>query len=209
MRLPMHSIVPARLPSPNRAVAVLFGLMMLAAALNAAAAKAPPATFADLAEAALPAVVNISTTQMVERRRSPDWRPQFPPGSPFEEFFREFFDRQQRGERRPRRVQSLGSGFVIDPSGLIVTNNHVIDEADEILVRFHDNRDLPATLVGRDEKTDIALLKVESEEPLVALKLGDSDVARVGDWVFAIGNPFGLGGSVTAGPPARHPLRPL
>lgn len=161
-------------------------------------AKAPPESFADLAEKTLPAVVNISTTQTVDRDSTPN-RPNFPPGSPFEEFFREFFDQQQRPDRAPRQVTSLGSGFVIDPSGVIVTNNHVIAEADEILVRFQDDSSLPATVVGRDEKTDIAVLKVEPEKPLPALSFGDSNTLRVGDWVVAIGNPFGLGGTVTAG----------
>lgn len=161
-------------------------------------AKAPPESFADLAEKTLPAVVNISTTQTVDRDSTPN-RPNFPPGSPFEEFFREFFDQQQRPDSAPRQVTSLGSGFVIDPSGVIVTNNHVIAEADEILVRFQDDSSLPATVVGRDEKTDIAVLKVEPEKPLPALSFGDSNTLRVGDWVVAIGNPFGLGGTVTAG----------
>jgi serine protease Do len=127
--------------------------------------------------------------------------PQFPPGSPFEEFFKDFFDRQGRGPDQPqqRRGQSLGSGFVIDPSGYVVTNNHVIDGAEEIRVIFHDNQSLVAKLVGKDQRTDLALLKVEPKAPLPAVKFGDSDKARVGDWVVAIGNPFGLGGTVTQG----------
>jgi serine protease Do len=173
----------------------------------------PMPSFAELAERLLPAVVNISTTQTVkternqqgergpndQRRRGPEV-PQFPPGSPFEEFFRDFFDRQQRPDQQtPRRAQSLGSGFIVDPTGLIVTNNHVIAEADEVKVTLHDNQVLPAKVIGKDAKTDLAVLKVEWSKPLPFVKFGNSDVARVGDWVIAIGNPFGLGGSVTAG----------
>jgi serine protease Do len=173
----------------------------------------PMPSFAELAERLLPAVVNISTTQTVKTERNqqgqpgaPNRRgpeiPQFPPGSPFEEFFRDFFDRQQRPDSpAPRRAQSLGSGFIIDPSGYIVTNNHVIAEADEVKVTLHDNQQqqIPAKVIGKDPKTDLALLKVEYSKPLPFVKFGNSDVARVGDWVVAIGNPFGLGGSVTAG----------
>ena len=176
-------------------------ILIVASSVPAAFARGAPESFADLAEQTLPAVVNISTTQTVERGAGPA-RPQFPPGSPFEEFFKDFFDRQQpnnNGKQAPRKATSLGSGFVIDASGIIVTNNHVIADADEIVVRFQDETTLPATLLGRDEKTDVAILKVESPTPLVALAVGDSRRARVGDWVIAIGNPFGLGGSVTAG----------
>jgi serine protease Do len=175
---------------------------------------APANGFADLAEKLLPAVVNISTTQTIradrnapqgQQRRGPDV-PQFPPGSPFEDFFRDFFDRQQnqQGQNRapdapPRRAQSLGSGFVLDATGYVVTNNHVIDGADEIKVILSDDTQLTAKLVGKDPKTDLALLKVEPTKPLPAVKWGNSDQARVGDWVVAIGNPFGLGGTVTVG----------
>ena len=176
----------------------------------------PAAGFADLAERLLPAVVNISTTQIIRPDRTPGDReqgapgpqsrrgpdiPQFPPGSPFEEFFKEFFDRQGRGapDAAPRRMQSLGSGFIVDPAGYVVTNNHVIDGADEIRVTLHDNTQLTAKLIGKDTKTDVALLKVDSPKPLPSVKFGNSDTARVGDWVVAIGNPFGLGGSVTVG----------
>ena len=191
------------------------------AAQNRNTSTAPTQGFADLAERLLPAVVNISTTQTIRAERSPQTPgsrrnqgpqgqgpeiPQFPPGSPFEEFFKEFFDRQGRGgqggerpEAPSRRAQSLGSGFVIDPSGIVVTNNHVIAEADEIRVTLQDNTQLVAKVLGRDTKTDLAVLKVEPAKPLVSVKFGDSDKARVGDWVMAIGNPFGLGGSVTVG----------
>ena len=178
--------------------------LILFAAMTAVApplrAHGTPDSFAELADKALPAVVNISTRQTVERQRSPDL-PQFPPGSPFEEFFRKFFDREpgDRQDAPPRRATSLGSGFIIDPSGIIVTNHHVIDKADEILVRLQDDRELQAEVVGRDPKTDLAVLRVESDEPLPFLEFGDSDKTRVGDWVVAIGNPFGFSSTVTAG----------
>jgi serine protease Do len=158
-----------------------------------------PASFADLADRLSRSVVNISTTQTLRRNnnRPQEEAPKLPEGSPFEDFFNEFMD---NGQRAPRRVTSLGSGFVIDPSGLIVTNNHVIEDADEISVILNDGvTTLPATLVGRDEPTDLALLRVKPRTPLVTARLGDSDAARVGEWVVAIGNPFGLGGTVTAG----------
>ena len=167
----------------------------------AAEARGPGDSFADLVEKLIPAVVNISTTQTVKGQEQPGVEvPQFPPGSPFEEFFKEFFDRQQR-EQRARKVTSLGSGFIVDPAGYVVTNNHVIADADEITVILEDdgNTNLKAKVVGRDSKTDLALLKVEATHPLPAVKFGDSEKARVGDWVVAIGNPFGLGGTVTAG----------
>ncbi len=167
----------------------------------AANARVAPDGFADLAEKLLPAVVNISTTQSVKRDSdSPLQMPKLPPGSPFEEFFKEFFDRQQQRRDTPKRkATSLGSGFIIDASGLIVTNNHVIEGADEITAILHDDRRLEAKVVGRDSKTDLALLRVKSSKPLPFVQFGDSDKARVGDWVVAIGNPFGLGGTVTAG----------
>ena len=159
-----------------------------------AASAQPVASFADLAERLSPAVVNISTSQKVEQ---PDPGLPIPKGSPLEDLFRDFFE---RGERPgPQTVQSLGSGFVISPEGYVVTNNHVIADADEITVNLPEGKSLAATLVGTDPKTDIALLKVEPEEPLPFVSFGDSDAIRVGDWVLAIGNPFGLGGSVSAG----------
>ena len=171
-----------------------------------------PSSFAPLAQRLLPAVVNIQTTQAAggprAGRDAPDV-PQAPPGSPFEEFFRDFLERNRPpGQGQPnrpqqqqpqRRAQSLGSGFVIDASGIVVTNNHVIDGADEINVVLSDNTTLKAELVGTDPRTDLAVLRVRSERPLPAVDFGDSDAAQVGDWVVAIGNPFGLGGSVTAG----------
>lgn len=180
---------------------ILFFLVALAICLSsqAALAKAPPETFADLAERLSPAVVNISTSQTIKRQdRDSVPLPEFPPGSPFEDLFRDFFDRNGGG-RQPRRVTSLGSGFVIEPNGIIVTNNHVIEEADKITVNFVDGTTLPAEILGRDPKTDIAVLKVKSDKPLAHVQFGDADDARVGDWVLAIGNPFGLGGSLSAG----------
>ncbi len=164
---------------------------------GAAFAKTAPDSFADLAEGLLPSVVNISTTQVIEGRSGPEL-PKLPPGSPFEDFFKEFFDRNQPGHRS-RRATSLGSGFIVDAEGYIVTNNHVIQEADEITVILHDDTRLKAELIGRDIKTDLAVLKVKPKGKLTAVKFGNSDIARVGDWVVAIGNPFGLGGTVTAG----------
>ncbi len=159
-----------------------------------------PPSFAELAERLLPAVVNISTTQTFG---GPDFEgpemPQFPPGSPFQEFFEEFFERRQGPHLPQRRATSLGSGFVIDPGGYIVTNYHVIEGADQITILLHDDTNLTAELVGHDERTDIAVLRVEPDEPLPAVQWGSSENMRVGDWIIAIGNPFGLGGSVTAG----------
>jgi serine protease Do len=157
-----------------------------------------PQSVADLADRLSPAVVNISTSQRVAGNSGVEI-PELPPNAPFREFFEDFFDQQQPEDDSQRQVSSLGSGFVIDASGIIVTNNHVIEGADEIEVTFTDGTTLSAELLGTDSKTDIALLRVESEEPLVAVPLGDSTSLRVGDWVLAIGNPFGLGGTVTIG----------
>ena len=166
-------------------------------------AKAAPESFADLADSLLPAVVNISTTQVIESR-TPQEMPQFPPGSPFEEFFKDFFDKNAPGDQqRQRKATSLGSGFIIDYRAngdtYVVTNNHVIQDADEVYVILHDDTRMQAEIVGRDPKTDLAVLKVHASRKLPSVPLGDSAKARVGDWVVAIGNPFGLGGTVTAG----------
>ena len=181
---------------------------VLAAALTAAivvlpasiAAARGPENIADVAEQVIDAVVNISTSQKVDARMGN--MPDLPPGSPMEEFFDEFFkNRRGQGDadRAPRRVNSLGSGFIIDASGLVVTNNHVIADADEINVILNDGTKLPAQLVGKDSKSDLALLRVHSDKTLKAVKFGDSDKLRLGEWVIAIGNPFSLGGTVTAG----------
>ena len=191
-----------------KVVLALTMVFVLALPIGRGEAKGPPDSFADLAAKLLPSVVNISTTQTVEaRQRLGPEMPQFPPGSPFEEFFKDFFDRNNpngggNGNRRrsPRRAQSLGSGFIIDASGIVVTNNHVIAGADEIKVRLQDDTEFEAKLLGRDAKIDIAVLKIEpGDTKLTAVSFGDSDKLRVGDWVVAIGNPFGLGGTVTAG----------
>jgi serine protease Do len=182
------------------------GALVLPALSPPAFARGPDG-IADVSERVIDAVVNISTSQTVEAKGGPQATPQLPPGSPFEEFFEEFFknrrgpgDNNQAPNRgTPRRVNSLGSGFVIDPSGIVVTNNHVIAEADEIHVIFNDGTRLKADLIGRDQKTDLAVLKVKSDKPLKFVKFGDSEKLRLGEWVIAIGNPFSLGGSVTAG----------
>ncbi len=157
-----------------------------------------PESVADVAEGLQDAVVNISTTQTLKGSNESAPSGPGPKGSPFEEFFDDFFDDDEQG--LPRKVSSLGSGFVIDPSGLVVTNNHVIEGADEIIINFTDGTKLKVTkILGHDPKTDLALLKVEPKKPLKAVIFGDSGKMRVGDWVMAIGNPFGLGGSVTVG----------
>jgi serine protease Do len=185
--------------SPGRGLGLLvaFGLAASPCAVDAAP---PPDSFADIVERVAPAVVNISTTKAIRRGQMPDMPfPEPPPGSPFEDFFREFFDQDRAPEQMPRRQSSLGSGFVVDPQGFVVTNNHVIAEADEIQVVFNDETTYDATLVGRDTKTDLALLRIEPDRPLTAVTFADSDSVRVGDWIIAIGNPFGLGSTVTAG----------
>ena len=153
-----------------------------------------PNSFADLAERLSPSVVNISTTTIVNGGPGAEM-PQFPPGSPFEEFFKNFGD-----NNRQRKAQSLGSGFIIDAEGIVVTNHHVIENAEEIRVILADETSFTAKVLGQDKKTDIAILKIEpGDTKLAAVAFGDSDSLRVGDWVLAIGNPFGLGGTVTAG----------
>ena len=186
---------------------MLVATMMHTVAAEAEAASVPPASFADLAERLLPSVVNISTTQTIKTAQAGPEMPQFPPGSPLEEFFKEFMERQQGGggngggrDAPARKATSLGSGFIVDPAGYIVTNNHVIADADEISVKLHDDSVFQATVVGRDTKVDLALLKIDpGKRTLTAVAFGSSDEARVGDWVLAIGNPFGFGGTVTAG----------
>jgi serine protease Do len=190
---------PARVAA---GVVVAVALAALPAGTAGAQRKGPDAV-ADVAERVIDTVVNISTSQSVDlRQRQPrgPQPPQLPPGSPFEEFFDEFFKRRGEDPRaQPRRVSSLGSGVVVDPSGIIVTNNHVIGDADEIYANFTNGMKLKAEIVGRDPKTDIAVLRVKPAQPLKAATFGDSDKLRVGDWVMAIGNPFGLGGSLSVG----------
>lgn len=167
-------------------------------------ARPAPDSFADIVEKIAPAVVNISTSKALPSGAQGGEQfpfPQPPPGSPFEDFFREFFDRDRSPEQQsPRRTSSLGSGFVVDPTGFVVTNNHVIAEADEIQVVFGDESTYEAELVGKDPKTDLALLRIiDGDREFPSVDFADSDAVRVGDWMIAIGNPFGLGNTVTAG----------
>jgi serine protease Do len=189
------------------AIAALTAAIIIIPARPAAARG--PENIDDVAEQVIDAVVNISTSQKVDARVS--GLPDLPPGSPMEEFFDEFF-KNRRGQgggggggggddadHAPRRVNSLGSGFIIDPSGVVVTNNHVIADADEIKVILNDGTELPAELVGKDAKSDLAVLRVHADHPLKAVPFGDSDKLRLGEWVVAIGNPFSLRSTVTAG----------
>lgn len=198
-----RSSVPALVSSPRKA----RGRLMMAAALGLSLALSPvamapalargaPESFADLAEQVSPAVVMITTTAVVAAPT--DGGPIVPKGSPFEEFFKDFAP-EGPGQQEPQREQALGSGFVISADGYIVTNNHVIEGADQIEVQTFDGMRLSAKLVGTDTKTDIALLKVDSKDPLPFVPFGDSDTMRVGDWVMAVGNPLGQGFSVSAG----------
>ena len=167
-------------------------------------AKPVPDSFANLAEKLLPAVVNVSTIESVETRGNNNMPPfpfPLPPNSPFNDFFKDYPQKQQPAPPSgpQKRPFSLGSGFVIDPAGFIITNNHVIGKATEIKVRLQDGTELEAKIVGRDAKIDIVLLKVDAGKLLPSVKFADSNKARIGDWVMAIGNPFGLGGSVSVG----------
>jgi serine protease Do len=202
-----YSSTPTRNPAvtgtrgaAGTALAMIMAIAACLTFLGASEADAQqrgPTSVADIADPLKMAVVNIATTQKL-RDAEEVQPPELPQDSPFEEFFQDFFN--QEGQGGAQRTSSLGSGFVIDPSGLIVTNNHVIEGADEITAIFTDGSKLKVVKVlGRDQKTDLALLKVEPKEPLPFVEFGNSDTMRVGDWVMAIGNPFGLGGSVTVG----------
>ena len=163
--------------------------------ITVASAKTAPNSFADLAAKLSPSVVNISTTTIIEQ--SSKEMPSFPPGSPFEDFFKQF---EKPGQNKKRKAQALGSGFIIDKAGYVITNNHVIDNAEKIMVTLYDDTSFEASVVGKDPKTDLALLKIIPKKiVLTEVNFGNSDKLRVGDWVMAIGNPFGFGGSVTAG----------
>lgn len=198
------------IPAANRRRWAIIATTTAAALLatSAAFAKGAPDDIADLAQKVTPAVVNVSVTRAVEPVQMMGGVPdmgQLPEGSPFEDLFKRFF-----GERHPGfgnregpgsgmgRPMAVGSGFIIDQQGYVVTNNHVIDDADAIKVTIGDES-YPATVIGRDEKTDLALLKIEAGKPLPYVAFGDSDGVRPGDWIMAVGNPFGLGGTVTAG----------
>ena len=156
-------------------------------------AKDVPESFADLAERLMPSVVNISTTTTVTTNTNPFPGFEFPPGSPFEDMFKEF------GTPQKRKSAALGSGFIIDAKGIVITNNHVIQDAEDIVVRVGGDKEYKATIIGQDPLSDIAVLQIDSKENFIPVNFGDSDKARIGDWVIAIGNPFGLGGTVTAG----------
>lgn len=201
-------------PALSRRLRLMGAAVSLGAAAVLAAVPAfarGPDGIADIAEKVIDSVVNISTSQTVDASKGGGDRgaaPQLPPGSPFEEFFDDFFKNRRggggpkggdRSDGQPRKTNSLGSGFIVDPAGVVVTNNHVIADADEINVIMNDGTKIKAELVGVDKKTDIAVLKFKPLKPLIAVKFGDSDKLRLGEWVIAIGNPFSLGGSVTAG----------
>ena len=169
-------------------LAIFFSLSIS----NQSNSKPVPESFADLAEKLMPSVVNISTSTTVVSKNNP--LPfQFPPGSPFEDMFKEF------GTPQERKSAALGSGFIIDQKGIVVTNNHVIQDADDIIVRVNGDQEFKAKVLGADPLMDIAVLQLETDEKFIPVAFGDSDKARIGDWVIAIGNPFGLGGTVTAG----------
>ena len=195
-----------RLTSQARrpALAAVASAALLLPALTTPSVARGPENIADVAEQVIDAVVNISTSQNVATRTTPP--PNLPNDPQLDELFRDFFNRRgqggdnnRQGGNQPRRVNSLGSGFIIDPSGIVVTNNHVIADADEITVILNDGTRLKADLIGKDTKVDLALLRVKPEKPLKSVKFGDSDKLRLGEWVIAIGNPFSLGGTVTAG----------
>ena len=173
----------------------LKSLVLLIFCLNfstLSSAKDIPASFADLAERLMPSVVNISTTTTITTRSNP-FPFQFPPGSPFEDMFKDF------GTPQERKTSALGSGFIISDDGIVITNNHVIQGAEDVFVRVNGDQEFKAQILGADPGMDLAVLKIESDEKFVPVKFGDSDKSRIGDWVIAIGNPFGLGGTVTAG----------
>ncbi len=155
-------------------------------------AASMPASFADLAEKLMPSVVNISTTTTVTTRSNP-FPFEFPPGSPFEDMFKDY------GTPQKRQTSALGSGFIIDEKGIVITNNHVIQGAEDVFVRVNGEKNIKAKVIGADPGMDLAVLQIESDQKFTPVKFGDSDTARIGDWVIAIGNPFGLGGTVTAG----------
>jgi serine protease Do len=185
--------------SGTRAAAGLLGGALMLTFLGTAGAAEAPASFADLAAKVTPAVVNIASKHKLAQAGDDNGHVPFavPKGSPFEDFFKHFNERQR--PNNGAESMALGSGFIIDPAGYVVTNDHVVDDATEVNVTLNTGTTYPAKVIGTDKKTDLALLKVESPTPLPAVSFGDSDAVRVGDWVMAVGNPFGLGGSVTAG----------
>src|SRR6185312_859437 len=189
----------ARGAARGRALALGAGLAVATFPILASAVPLPD-SFAPLVEKVLPAVVTIATTQVqggANQRGGIPQMPQLPPGSPFEKFFRDFGMPQQ--QMRPQKLTALGSGFIIDPSGVIVTNNHVVENGTDIKVTLQDGTVTQGKLVGRDERTDLAVVKISIGHPLPSVPFGDSDQMKTGDWILAAGNPFGLGGTVTAG----------
>src|SRR6478735_4341350 len=201
-------------PALSRRLRLMGAAVSLGAAAMLASVPAGargPDGIADIAEKVIDAVVNISTSQTVEAKGGGGdgggAMPQLPPGSPFDDFFKNrrggpggnSKGGDRGGELQPRKTNSLGSGFIVDTAGIVVTNNHVIADADEINIILNDGTKIKAELVGVDKKTDLAVLKFKPVKPLIAVKFGDSDKLRLGEWVIAIGNPFSLGGSVTAG----------
>src|SRR3984957_3083322 len=204
-------------PALSHRLRPIMAAIWLSTSIGAASVLTPapalargPDGIADVAEKVIDAVVNISTSQTVEAKGGPGGgrgaMPQLPPGSPFEEFFDDFFKNrrggpggQKGGDLQPHKTNSLGSGFIVDTAGIVVSNNHVIADADEINIIMNDGTKFKAELVGVDKKTDLAVLKFTPSKPLIAVKFGDSDKLRLGEWVIAIGNPFSLGGTVTAG----------
>ncbi len=170
----------------------LISILLLCNNVLSSFSKEIPGSFADLAEKLMPSVVNISTTTTVTTQSNP-FPFQFPPGSPFEDMFKEF------GAPQERKSAALGSGFIIDEKGIVITNNHVIQDAEDIIVRVNGDKEFKAQVIGADPLSDIAVLKLDSNEKFIPVKFGNSDEARIGDWVIAIGNPFGFGGTVTSG----------
>ena len=175
-----------------RFIKILLLLLFSINIQNTTNAANMPASFADLAEKLMPSVVNISTTTTVTTRSNP-FPFEFPPGSPFEDMFKDY------GTPQKRQTSALGSGFIIDEKGIVITNNHVIQGAEDVFVRVNGEKNIKAKVIGADPGMDLAVLQIESDQKFTPVKFGDSDTARIGDWVIAIGNPFGLGGTVTAG----------
>ena len=176
----------------NKLINLRLFIILLVFSTITVESRATPESFADLAEKLMPSVVNISSTQTIKTTSNP-FPFQFPPGSPLEDMFKEF------NKPTERKATALGSGFIIDKKGLVVTNNHVIQGAEDIVVSVNGSKEYKASVVGRDPYMDLAVLQIESNEKFQPVSFGDSDKARVGDWVIAIGNPFGFGGTVTSG----------
>lgn len=176
----------------NKVKFYFLNCVLLVLFASSSSAKNPPASFADLAEKLMPSVVNISTTQIITTTGNP-FPFKFPPGSPFEDMFKEF------NTPTERKASSLGSGFIIDEKGIVVTNNHVIQNAEEIIVKVNGKKEFKAKVLGSDPLSDVAVLEIISDEVFIPVRFGNSDKARIGDWVIAIGNPFGFGGTVTSG----------